>query len=161
AQTRFAEQLQREGWFDRGWEIDAGLHGKDRWFPERVVVGNHPWSSAAWSKALAMWRDHGKRNGTLLDADQLKALEEQARLYREPYGVSPRHLDPKLRPEDFDGEMRKSFEAHYQYVWYHNLRDLTNFPTFVAQARGESDPEAIAARELFFQAIRKRKADAP
>jgi hypothetical protein len=161
AQTRFAEQLQREGWFDRGWEIDAGLTGRDRWFPEKVTVGQHTWSTAAWSKALRMWREHGTRTGVFLSPEQLQPLQEQAKLYRETYGVGPLELDPKLRADDFTGEMRQSFEAHYQLVWYEKNRQLGNFPHFLAQAEGESDPDAIAARELFFQAIRRRKADAP
>lgn len=163
AQAKFAEQLQREGWFDRGWEIDAGKVGPDRWFGGKVVAGNHPWSSLAWQKAFAMWRDQGKQTGLLLEPNELAALEQQAKLYRETFGVGAHELDAKLRPEDFDGPMRASFTAHYELVWYHRNRGslLTNYAHFLAQAEAEKDPDAIAARELFFRAIRRRKEAAP
>jgi hypothetical protein len=66
-----------------------------------------------------------------------------------------------MRPEDFTGDMRDSFEAHSQLFWYNANRDQPKFPKFLAQAEAERTPEAIQARELFFQARRKWKAAEP
>jgi hypothetical protein len=162
AQTKHAEQLQREGWFNRGWEIDEGQQGSNRWFPDLAVVGQQPWSSRAWEKAFRMWRLHGELNGLYLEPAELDRLEKMAALYRQRYSVRPGELDQKLRPEDFSGEMRQAFEAHAQLFWYQgNRKTLTNYPQFYFQAEAEMDPQAVQARDLFFQARRKRKAAEP
>src|SRR5262249_30008137 len=147
AQTRWAEQMQREGWFDHGWEIDAGRQGPERWFPEKVIVGEFTWSSAAWSKALKMGQGHGRRNGLYMDDKSLAELRDQGKLYRDTFGVGLNELNPRLRPDDFDGELRESFQAHHKWVWYHRDRDETRYAHFRAQAEGETEPDAIAARE--------------
>jgi hypothetical protein len=110
-----------------------------------------------------MWRDQGKQTGLYLEPGEVAALEKQAKPYRDTFGVGPHELNPKLRPEDFDGAMRASFTAHYELWWYRNNSGplLTNYDHFLAQAEAEKDPDAIAARELFFQAIRRRKEAAP
>lgn len=161
AQTRRAEQVEREGWFDQGWEVDHGKQGPDRWFPDKVVVGEFSGAKDDWEKAYRMWREHGERNGLYMDPAPLAALRAKGELYRQTFGVDLDKLDPRLKPEDFDGEMRESFIAHYKWVWYHNNAGLTRCGHFIAQAEAEKDPDAIAARAQFFEAIRRRKAAAP
>jgi hypothetical protein len=161
AQTRRTEQVQREGWFDHGWEVDRGKQGPDRWFPDKLVVGEFSSSKDEWEKAYWMWKEHGQRNALDMDAKSLAALIEKGELYRKTFGVDLNTLDPRLKPEDFDGELRESFIAHYKSVWYQHNASLTRCGHFIAQAEAEKDPDAIAARALFFEAIRRRKAAAP
>jgi len=161
AQTRLAEQLQRDGWFDGGWEIDAGKRGRERWFADKVVVGEQYGSGQAWERAFALWRAHGRAFDLLMDLDELAAFGGRAALYRDTFGVKPGDVDRKVKAEDFDGELRASFEAHVRLANYFYRRGLTRFPHFYAQAEAMKDPQAIQARALFFQARRKRQAADP
>ena len=161
SQSHLAQRREVEGWFDRGWEIDAGQSGRNRWFADKVVVGEQNWAGQAWRKALALWKRNGTETGLLLDPVQLKRLETQANLYRQTFGVSSGAIDMKLRPEDFQGELRDSFEAHYQLWWYHKNREMTSFARLYAQAQAESTPDAIEARELFYEIRRKQRAAEP
>jgi hypothetical protein len=161
-QSQYAEHLQQEGWFNRGWEIDEGKVGTNRWFADRVVAGaDKPYATLGWEKAYELWRKFGVENGQLLDAAQLAALEDRAKKYRKSFGIAPQQLDRKLRPADFSEDMRSSFEAHSQLYWYHENRKLSNFPTFYHRAEAERTAEAILAREVFFKARRLRKAAGP
>jgi hypothetical protein len=161
SQTNYAKQLERDGWFDRGWAIDGSQPGSTRWFPENVVVGEQAWASKAWQKARDAWEKFGRSNGLLLEQAELDRLEALARKYREAFAKGPNDLDRKLTANDFEGEMRSSFDAHSRLYWYHaNRNTYIRFGHFYAEAVAESDPEAIQARELFYEARQKRKAAA-
>jgi hypothetical protein len=83
AQSYLAERRQQEGWFDDGWEIDAGKTGSQCWFAEKLVVGREPryGSGPAWKQAAEMWEAHGRRNGLLPEPGRpLNAEQRRARL---------------------------------------------------------------------------------
>lgn len=157
AQSHLNERLQMEGWYDdQGWTVDDGYQPSRHWFPgKRVVIGtDRNWSREAWEKAYDLWEKHGRRGGLLLPDEKLDELSQRARKYREAFGVGPNELDAKLLPPDFTGDMRNSFEAHYQLVWYERNRSLTRFPYFFSQAEAEKTDGAIKARKLFYEARR-------
>jgi hypothetical protein len=159
--TNYAKQIERDGWFDHGWQIDGSQPGSTRWFPENIVIGEQAWASNAWRKARDAWEKFGRSNGLLLEQAERERLEALAKKYREAFAKGPNDLDRKLTPEDFEGDMRASFEAHAQLYWYHTNRSAhIRFGHHYAEAVAESDPEAIQARELFYQARQKRKAAA-
>jgi len=160
SQTYRADRLQREGWFDQGWEVDDWRTGNKRWFPDRKVVigGNRNWAGESWRLASELWEEHGERNKLWLDPEALQAMTLLAKPYRDAYGVSPTDLDRKLRPEDFPPEMREAFDAHRQLYWYQEQRRLTNFTHFQAQAKAEGTKKGIQARKLFHQARRAHAA---
>jgi hypothetical protein len=163
AQSYVAVRTQKEGWFDRGWEVDEGQQGINRWFPgQQVVLGNDVnWSQIAWERAWKLWEAHGRRTGLHFEPEELAAKKQLARAYREAYGVGENELGAELRPED-TGELRGSFEAHRQlFHYHHNRASLTNFPHFLAQARVERLSDTVTARRLFFKAQQLRKADKP
>jgi hypothetical protein len=161
SQTNYAKQVERDGWFDHGWQIDGPQPGSTRWFPENIVVGEQAWASKAWSKARDAWEKFGRSNGLLLEPAELERLETLAKKYREAFAKGPNDLDRKLTPEDFEGEMRASFEAHARLYWYQTNRSThIRFGHFYAEAVAESDPQAIQARELFYEARQKRRAAA-
>jgi hypothetical protein len=158
SQSIQAERREREGWFDQGWEIDAGQRGRNRWFPESVIVGRQDWAMRNWTKARDLWQQFGLRNGVYLDQSELEVLNERARLFRERFGVGPQQRDPKQRPEDFQGPLRVSYEAHMQLWWYVENRQRCVFPRHYPQSQAEATREAIEARELLYQARRKHRA---
>lgn len=160
AQTFYARNVQRDGWFDHGWEIDAGQTGSDRWFAEKVVVGDRPWSTSAWTKARDMWEQFGRSHGIHMAQAEVERLQELAKKYRDAFSKGPLELDPKATPADFEGGMRASFEAHAELYWYNHYRKLIHFGPAFAEATAQSDSEAVQARELFYQARQKRKAAA-
>jgi hypothetical protein len=159
--TNYAKQIERDGWFDHGWQIDGSQPGSTRWFPENFVIGEQAWASNAWRKARDAWEKFGRSNGLLLEQAELERLEALAKKYREAFAKGPNDLDRKLMPEDFEGHMRASFEAHARLYWYHTNRSAhIRFGHHYAEAVAQSDPDAIQARELFYQARQKRKAAA-
>jgi hypothetical protein len=158
--TFVAQRQQKEGWFDRGWEVDEGRQGINRWFPDRkVVLGDRNWSGQTWDRARILWEDHGTRTGLYLDPRERDRKKELAQKYRTAYGVAETEIGPPLRSEhDVDADMVASFQAHRQLYWYESNRRLSNFPHFFAQARTEVQPNAIAAHRLFFKAEQMRHA---
>jgi hypothetical protein len=161
AQSFAAERLEKEGWFDQGWEVDAGKHGKDRWFgTSKVIVGGgHNWSGEAWAKAAKMWDEHGQANGLLRSPAELQTWAEQAKAYRDVYRVAANELDRSVRPEDLPPELRASFEVHRQLFLYHDRRNrITHFPHFDAQAHALMTKDGVTARRLFFEAHKQHQA---
>lgn len=157
-QTRYAERLQAEGWFDeRGWVVDEGKQGPARWFPDRrVVIGaGRNWSGEAWTKARDLWTEFGRHTGLYLDPPALAAKERLAKKYREAFDVSPHELGPELRIDQETDEMKAALRAHRQLMNRETDRRNTNFAHYFAQARAECLPGAVAARRLFFQARQK------
>lgn len=157
-QTRLAERLQKEGWFDeRGWIVDEGRQGPGRWFPKRraVIGGNRNWSGETWTKARDSWTEYGERTGLYFAPAVLADKEKLAQKYRDAYEVAPHEFGPEPRLADQTEEMQASFQTHRQLFRHAADRRTTNFAHFHAQASGECQPEAIAARRRFFQARRK------
>jgi hypothetical protein len=92
------------------------------------------------------------------DPAELERRTEQARAYRQTYGVAANELDRSLRPEYLLPELRDSFEAHRQLFSYHDRRRITNFAHFHAQAHALATKDGVAARRLFFEARRQHQA---
>lgn len=159
AASYHAEWLEKEGWFDHGWEVDEGK--EKRWFADNVVVGGgRNWSGDAWAQARNLWDEFGERNGLLLTPAERTAREELAAAYRSGYGVAAGELDAQMHAEDLPPEMRPSFEAHRQLALYDRLRSskATNFPHFHAQAHAQATKESVTARRLFFEARKQHLA---
>jgi hypothetical protein len=84
AQGFYAENLEKEGWFDRdGWEIKDWFP-KDRARPEgakrSVVVGDTSnWGADAWDKTYQMWRDFGERHGLYKTPEEQRAMSDAER----------------------------------------------------------------------------------
>ncbi|MCS6851782.1 MAG: hypothetical protein NZ700_11510 [Gemmataceae bacterium] len=162
-QTLIAQELQKEGWFDGGWDVDDGWHdSRSQWFPgKKVVIGaQRNWSAEAWERAYRMWRRFGLENGLLLEPDQRQALEGRAARYRATLAVSAEELGPEP-PAGASAELHDSAIAHRQLYWYHTHRRLTNFAHFYHQAEVERLPEANQVRKLLYQADRLRRRGEP
>jgi hypothetical protein len=74
AQHYLAEKLEKEGWFDSGWEIP-------NWkFPGSLTVGKGvPWAEDAWKKAYDMTVFRGERSGLNLTTNEINALSPAQR----------------------------------------------------------------------------------
>lgn len=158
-QAQYAEQLENEGWFDEGWEVDAGRLPEDRWFSHKVVVGQGL-AQDAWEKARKLRDEFGKRTGLLMDAEVLKKKTDEAKKFEEAYSNMPGRMDDRIKESELPTEeLRRSYRAHKEVAYYHAGRRLTNFAAHYAQAEVESTKDAIQARKLFFKAEQRRKAD--
>jgi hypothetical protein len=162
SQTFLAQRLQREGWFDGGWEVDAGRQGRNRWFGERkVVIGEGTnWAGESWEKARDLWEAHGRRTGLYLDPPEKQRLQGLAEKYRKAYAVAEREQGPEPLAGASE-EIRAGFTAHRQLYWHVHNRQLANYAHFLAEARVEATPEAIRARRTFYQAEQQRRAAEP
>jgi hypothetical protein len=158
SQSYVAEKLQKEGWFEGGWEVDDGRLPQDRWFPnEKVVVGRTAAGSGkAWEVAYDMWSNHGKANHLLLKPADLEQKQNLAQRYRTAYHLRPGETGPRP-PESADADLRLGWGAARQLAWYNQNRTTTNFAHFLAEAEVEKEPQALTARRLFFEAERRRK----
>jgi hypothetical protein len=167
AQTRHAQRLLREGWFDtQGWAVDEDYGDRNQWFPGRQVVlaSGRDYTGDAWRIAHDLWRQYGDQTGLRdLSPADLQELERRAQAYRETYGAGPSDLGPELRPEQRRGGMGDSCDAHRHLYWRAFWRDseMTNFPHFLHEAEAEMTAEARAARKLFAHAERMRGRDDP
>jgi hypothetical protein len=156
AQMYVAERLQQEGWFDEGWAVDEGREAVNQWFPDHTVVigAGRNWCGEAWRKAHDRWMQYGELTGLReLEPESSRRLAEQAERYRSAYGVRPDELGPDLRPDQRDGGVGESFDAHRHLYWYGYWRDQeqTNFPRFFHQTRVEMTPEVIEVRKRFYE----------
>lgn len=158
AQTYIAETQQKEGWFDRdGWLIRG-------WFPEDKFGDGRPsrvgdtadWSRDAWGQAFRMWQLHGEQTGLYKTPLQLKALEDEAQVYRQAMRLNPWDRPVPLPPDNKDETLKRGYEAHDQLYWYDRNRDMTNFAHFYHTAQVEMQEPTIKARKLFFEAERLR-----
>jgi hypothetical protein len=155
-QSFLAEFLEKEGFYDKdGWVI------KD-WFGNDLVVGAESKYHAqpAWKKANEVYLEFGRKNGLYLSAAELKDLNEQAKLFRETYRVTPGDKF-ELRSDQRVGEMAKSYKAHLRLLWYQNYRGLTNFNSLLAETEAEKDPRGVLSRKWFFKAMQDERAGAP
>jgi hypothetical protein len=168
AQSYVAENLEQEGWFDdKGWLItdwflwtDASGARREQFEKgEPPVVGaDHDWAKDAWTRAHAMWKEHGERNKLYLTALEAANLENESLFYRQEYGVEigapPVPLEfarEQSRAADERERMIKSLHAFVYSHWYHRYRTLTNFEHFYLRSQIEMDEKTIAARKAFFE----------
>jgi hypothetical protein len=135
AQAYYAEELQKDGWFDgSGWLITGWFDnlmtadGKVEVAP-RVIAGTGKKydSSDAWAKAYEMYLDYGLKNGVYIPPDQLKKWTAEA---------------ARQGPSSF---------AAKKLVGWEQARQLTNFEAFLRQAEVERTPEAVAARKAIYE----------
>jgi hypothetical protein len=153
----FAEDLEREGWFDsqQGWTIT-------RWFDEQpgasrgpVLVGTESKYHArpAWERAYAAYLDFGQKNGIYYPPAKLHELEREAQLYRTTYHIeADQGPMTDLRPEYRRGGVGTSFDAHRRLQYRLYAATLTNFAEFLNQSAVEQKTETVNVRKLFFEA---------
>lgn len=161
AQAYMGEHRQKEGWFDdEGWVIPG-------WFKdlgERVAVGfeSKYQSGPAWHKAYEMYVDYGKETRIYLTQEQRQAMEREAELFRTTYKISPLELPTGLKPEQFQGAMRRSCAAHFRLYWNNYYRTSVAYDDYLGQADAERRPEVLRVRKMFHQAadLRAQAADA-
>ena len=172
AQTYQAEMMQKDGWFDaEGWEVDAGIDDNDAWFSDEipgtggrrkkwakpVVIGTgSEWSREAWLTAARMWRTHGEENAQILSESRLQQFRADANI---PPGGSdqvgyPGEPTPEQRS---DPNFMRWFRAISALFYYHQNRNVTNFPYYLASAETEQLPETIEARKILWKASQARK----
>src|SRR5439155_5423588 len=98
----------------------------------------------------------GVNNGLYLSPEEMKDLNDQARVYREKFNVKPGDRMVGLPVGKHDEAVRKGFEAHAQLAWYEHLRTLTNFPYFYFRSQVEMDQRAVEVRKTLFEAEQLR-----
>jgi hypothetical protein len=165
-QSYIAERLQKEGWFDRGWDVDEGRLPGKRWFPakpdkpdERLIVGGgiEKGSGKAWEEAYNLWSRHGLNTSLYLAPNELEKQEYLAEKYRSAYHLKPGDTGV-VPPPDADPDLQRGYDAARQLIWLSRNQMMTRFPYFLAQSQVEQRPEAVTARRLFFEADKKAKA---
>ncbi len=164
AQSYQAEMEQKEGWYDdEGWRIDDPYDDDQQkwWFPDPslkpgesprplpVVIGKGtPWSREEWAKAAQMWREHGYMYGLELSPERLSRYENLAK--QGSSGGLPREMTQELMNSDW-------FQAALGLQYYHQNRNVTNYPFFLASSEAEAKAATVRARKTLWQAEQARK----
>lgn len=166
AQAFIPEYYVKEGWTDEsGWLVDQDRTGINRWFPPdrdvKPMGADRQWSEVEWARAYEQWIQHGQQSGLIYDPTQLTRMEEQARLYRERYRVSPEEYGKDILDEAVDAEMKESFRAHRKIFFYRQNRQMSNYDHHLYRAEAEKDNDTVKARTLFYDANRLRKEAEP
>lgn len=155
AQTYVAENLEKEGWFDReGWKITGD------WFPddkfsngkEAIVGDGQNWALRAWSAAYQMWKTHGERTGLYLEPEELRSKEAKALVYRNAFNLSPYDRIVPIPEERQNPELTQGQIAQEELYWLGHYQRMTNFLHFYYSTQVEQDPKCIELRKAFFQA---------
>jgi hypothetical protein len=158
-QAYSAENLDKEGWFDReGWKIDGWFNdNKFRDGSDAVVGKDSDWAAHSWTRAYDKYLQLGIATGLYLTPEQIEDLNKKAATYRERYGIRPGDMGREPLP-DHMAELGPGHLAHDQLYWYGRFRQMTNFPHFYYTALVNSDPKTLPVRKAFFQAEQYRKA---
>jgi hypothetical protein len=135
-QAFYAEELQKDGWFDdSGWAITGWF---DTLASTPVVIvgaGSRYHSGEAWNRAYELYRNFGLSNGLFLEPEEKKKLAE-----------------------DVDRASSRS-EAGQKLRANERGRDLTNFDSFFQLTKVERTAEAVAARKAVFDVEQTGAAD--
>jgi hypothetical protein len=167
AQTYQAEMMQKDGWFDsEGWDVDARSEDNP-WFFETVggvkrrpkepfkVGAGLPWSAKEWQASFRMWSDHGYQYGLELSPSRLSRLKSEAGVANENDYIP---LPPRATTEQLaDPAFATRYQAAEALSYYQSNRQLTNFPFYLANSRGEQLPETIEARKTLWKADQARR----
>jgi hypothetical protein len=126
AQHYVAERLEKEGWYNAGWEIPKWEFPADKLAPQgpqiAITVGKgESWAANAWEKAFQMTKYRGD------------------------------HPLPPIPPLMMDEAQVKTLDPQLQHM-YHVNKNLTNFEHFYVISKVERLEEAVTARGLFRQA---------
>ena len=154
AQTFIADQLAKEGWFDRDpWIVDDKRDGGDRWFREDVAIKPSDNAQEEWEIAHRMWSDHGRANGMNFEPFQIDSYRQRAAIYARLRGFTVGENIPEPRAEERnDPVIADSIKANMTLKIYRDNQRVTNFEYFLYQSEAEKDPDTIRARKLFFEA---------
>lgn len=177
AQAYIAENLEAEGWFDKGWLLMAAKVLEDntslweppppKWFDKirrddesELRVGAEPKYHAgpSWDTAYRMYKDYGYANGLYLEPPEKEELNRAAELYRRTVKIEEGQMGPPKRRGDALGE---SYHAHARLHFTTLYTNMTNFPEFITQTDAERTAECVTARKFFFNAERIRRAEDP
>jgi hypothetical protein len=103
-----------------------------------------------------MWRKNGEENGQMLDDARRQRLRETAGV---PPGASDQMSYPgELNPDQAaDPRIVEEFEARSALFYYHQNRNVTNFPYYLATSETEQLPETIEARKVLWKATQARR----
>jgi hypothetical protein len=153
-----AENLDKDGWFDReGWKINGWFRdNKFRDGSDAVVGKDSDWASHVWINAFEKYQQYGISLGLYLTPEQIEGLNRKASAYRARYGVKPTDAGRQPPPGEMK-EMGPGMLAHNQLYWYERFRQMTNFPHFYYTALVYSDPKTLGVRKAFFKAEEYRK----
>jgi hypothetical protein len=158
-QSFVAEYVERDGWFDdKGWRIKGNWFNDDK-FPDgrdAVVGEGTAWGQRAWAAAYEAWRTHGVSNGLYFSPEDMKDLEDKAKIYRAKFNVKPGDRMVGLPIGQHDKAMLEAYKSHVQLAWYDHFRTLTNFPYFYFRSQVEMDPKAVEVRKDLFEAEQYR-----
>jgi hypothetical protein len=161
AQAYNAEVLEENGWFDEeGWLVrdwfDRAGFGQEEF---RVGTETKYHAAPAWSRAFAMYHDLGVKIGLYFTPSEIRALDEQAALFRETFNYAKNQAPPESLPPDYrkNERVQASWKAQQKLFWKDSIGSMTNFPGHHAAAEAERTPEAVLARKLFFKAERLRR----
>ncbi len=160
AETYVAENLEKEGWFDRdGWKITGD------WFPDDkfsngkdAIVGDGTNWPASWGSAYQMWKTHGEKTGLYLEPEELKSLDAEAAPYRAFANQGPFDKSVPIPEEKQTPELVKGQIAQDTLYWLSHYQRMTNFLHFYYSTQVEQDPKCIELRKAFFQANQYRDA---
>jgi hypothetical protein len=163
AQAYHAEVLEENGWFDEdGWVVrdwfDRAAFGEEEF---RVGTESKYHAGPAWSRAYTMYHDLGVKIGLYLSPSEIRALDEQAQLFRDTFKYTKVQAHPNPLPAAYrkDEKMQASWRAHEKLFWKDSIGNMTNFNGHHATSEAERTAEAVLARKLFFKAERLRRFD--
>jgi hypothetical protein len=160
AQTYYAENLEKEGWFDAdGWLITRWFDGLRGGTDVDVRVGTESKYHArpAWTKAYEMYKQYGLENGLYLPPAQRRELTEKARPYLAKHKAEVGQAPDVLSAADERARLGPSRDAAVRLKWNAFYRNLTNYDAYLHQTDAERLPGALAGRKALFQAERLRR----
>jgi hypothetical protein len=139
--------------------------GKPSWREVVVVVGTDDGHSAAraWDEAYAMFLQYGESSGLLMPEaregelkKRYEALQNKSQKFK---AWSRRHGGNlnSLPPEARTPELKSAYQAFSALQGMAHYRSISNFREHYYTADAERQPEALAARKLYFEALNLEK----
>ena len=164
SQSYLAERLQKEGWFEAATRWNPADDGLGDWFPAPAgaprlgftAIRN---SQAEYATAYEIWDAFGKRNGLLLEPEEMQRLETAA---RRTEVLGPFNLYPNYTPhtdEEFArlGITHEDYQARMRLLAHGNNGRNTNFRFFHLQSQAEKSNEMVSARRQLAAAERAKE----
>ena len=163
AQTKLAERLAKEGWFDdsSGWDPDDRAGAGALWLKASDGAPAKPLTTSdsalqQWRQAYALWQRYGAENAMQLDVPALQTYRELAD--RVPGEGLPQDADfPPARLAAL-GIKQDNVDAKKALRFYEQNRSMTNYPYFLGTSEAEQDARTVAARKLLYTADQARQA---
>jgi hypothetical protein len=86
-----------------------------------------------------MYHDLGVKIGLYFSPSEVRALDEQAELFRTTFKTAKGQGGPEMLPAAYrkDAAMQASWKAHQKLYWKHSIGVMTNYPSHRATADAE------------------------